>query len=187
MPPSNDSIPPQEHTTSPERPSGQFVKGTSGNPTGRPLGSRNKASQLAGNLPQENAPELTRKIIELALAGDPIALRFCMSRLVPVPKDRPIDLDFGPVGTLPQITAALPMITQAICEGRLTPNEGETLTKILATQSQLIAFQELRDRVAQLTEEVATLKKEKTGPRTLDIAQDLQEGRHLLEAAHEPV
>jgi hypothetical protein len=39
------------------------------------------------------AKALTRKAIELGLAGDTTALRLCLERLVPPRKDRPISLD----------------------------------------------------------------------------------------------
>lgn len=171
----------------PQRRGGQFSRGASGNPTGRPRGSRNKSTQLVESLLQGEAEELTRKTIERAKAGDPIALRLCMSRLLPVPKDRPISLELGPVETLPQVSTALSQVAQATGQGRLTPTEGETLTRMLATQSQVAALLELRERFAQLAQDVAALKQAKTStPRTIDITAELLDGRKLLEAPGDP-
>ena len=51
-----------------------FAKGQSGNPGGRQLGSRNKATIAAQMLLADEAEALTRKAVELALGGDPTAL-----------------------------------------------------------------------------------------------------------------
>ena len=58
--------------------SGQFSKGTSGNPSGRPAGSRNHATLLMESLLEGEAEQLTRKLLELALGGDLIAIRLCL-------------------------------------------------------------------------------------------------------------
>jgi hypothetical protein len=48
-----------------------FVKGRSGNPTGRRYGSSNKKTLTAAVLLDGEAEALTRKAAELALAGGP--------------------------------------------------------------------------------------------------------------------
>ena len=54
---------------------GQFAKGKSGNPNGRPQGSRNAATLALESLLDGQAEALTQKAIDLALAGDLGALR----------------------------------------------------------------------------------------------------------------
>ena len=51
-----------------------------GNP-GRPLGFRNKATLAAEVLLDGETEKLTRKAIELAMAGDTVALRLCLNRI----------------------------------------------------------------------------------------------------------
>jgi hypothetical protein len=48
-----------------------FVRGHSGNPAGRPAGARNRKTLAASLLLDGEAEALTRKAVELALAGDP--------------------------------------------------------------------------------------------------------------------
>jgi hypothetical protein len=62
---------------------GRFEKGRSGNPSGRRFGSRNKGTLAAATLLSGKAEALTRKAVELVLAGDPTAMRLCIERLLP--------------------------------------------------------------------------------------------------------
>jgi len=72
-----------------EQQGGRFGKGRSGNPRGRPLGSRNSATLAAEALLEGEAEKLTRKCIELALSGDTVALRLCLERFTPRAKTAP--------------------------------------------------------------------------------------------------
>jgi hypothetical protein len=66
-------------------------KGRSGNPAGRRPGSRNKAATLAAAaLLAGESEALTRKAVELALAGDPTAMRLCIERLLPPRRERTV-------------------------------------------------------------------------------------------------
>ena len=67
-----------------------FEKGTSGNPSGRPRGSRNATTLALEVLLDGQAQALTQKAIDLALTGDIPALRLCLDRILPPRKDRPV-------------------------------------------------------------------------------------------------
>ena len=87
--------------------SGRFPKGVSGNPAGRPPGSRNRGTLFIESLLEAEAETLTRKVIELAKEGDRTALRLCMERFVPARKDRPIHVSLPPAETIQQISASI--------------------------------------------------------------------------------
>ena len=55
-----------------------FEKGRSGNPKGRPMGVRNKATEAAELVLDGEAEALTRKAVERALEGEASALRLCL-------------------------------------------------------------------------------------------------------------
>src|SRR5262245_35453856 len=74
------------------QPGGPFAKGQSGNPAGRPPGSRNRASLLAEALLEDETEGIIRKLAELARSGDFAALRLCLDRLIPPLKERPMRL-----------------------------------------------------------------------------------------------
>src|SRR6056297_858504 len=70
-----------------------------GNP-GRPRGARNRATQAALALLDGEAEALSRKAVELALGGDPTALRLCLERIAPPRKDAPVSFE------VPEMTSA---------------------------------------------------------------------------------
>jgi len=76
---------------------GRWQKGQSGNPDGRPIGSRNEATLVAQTLLEGEAEVLTRKAIRLATSGNAMLLKFFLERLLPPPprnqEDDPVDLE----------------------------------------------------------------------------------------------
>src|SRR5258707_3922119 len=54
---------------------GQFLKGQSGNPTGKPPGARNRATMLAEQLFDGASGELSREALAKAMNGDSAVLR----------------------------------------------------------------------------------------------------------------
>lgn len=140
---------------------GQFSKGTSGNPAGRPPGSRNKATLMMEAMLEGEGEQLTRKLIDLASGGDIVALRLCLERLIPPRKDRSICLDLPRVENLPQISAAMSTVLEAIGDGRITPTEGETLANILTQQTNLVANLDLDRRVTELEQAISANKRDR--------------------------
>ena len=131
-------------------PGGMFAKGKSGNPKGRTRGSRNKATEAAALLLAGEAEALTRKAVELALEGDTTALRLCLERIYPAPKDRPVAVDLPPVETaadLPRATAAL---LAAVARGAITPQEGNALAAIVAAHGKAVDVAEIDARITAL-------------------------------------
>ena len=60
----------------------KFVKGQSGNPAGRPIGSKNKCTQFR-ELLEDDLPTLVSVLRDKALEGDMNAMRLLLERLVP--------------------------------------------------------------------------------------------------------
>jgi hypothetical protein len=117
---------------------GQWARGASGNPAGRPVGSRNQSKVFVEQLLLPHQEALLEKAIELALKGDPVALRLCIERLYPAPKERRIDLPLPQVRNVEEATAALSTVLTGIGEGQITPGEGAILAEIVETQERLV-------------------------------------------------
>jgi Family of unknown function (DUF5681) len=100
----------------------------SGNPAGKPKGARHRTTVVAEALLDGEAEVITRKVIDLALAGDISALRLCLERLIPPRKDRPVEFDLPQVSTSADAAKAALSILRATAEGSLTPSEAEILS-----------------------------------------------------------
>jgi hypothetical protein len=126
-----------------------FQKGRSGNPSGRPEGSRNKATIVAQKLLDGQAEALVQKAINL---------RICLERLVPPRKDAPLCVTLPKVETpmdLPKATAA---ILEAVAKGDLTPSEGQTLAGILENHRKSLELADIEQRLSQLEEQLSERK-----------------------------
>lgn len=67
---------------------GRFAPGCSGNPAGRPRGSRNKATIIAASLVGDTAQAVVTCLINRALEGDLGAQRFIVGRILPAMRMR---------------------------------------------------------------------------------------------------
>ena len=121
-----------------------FKKGQSGNPAGRPKGSRDK--RLALMLSNEKA--LQRKLVKMALGGDVAAMRIIADRLWTRlrPEAVPVRVT-TPSSGLAQQGAA---IIDAALSGQLTPDVLRDLLSALANQARLIEFTEIEARLQAL-------------------------------------
>lgn len=122
---------------------------------GRPKGSRNTATLEAQQLLAENAKAITTKCILLAMQGDKIALRLCMERIAAPRRDVNVRFPFTPVKTAADVHAAMERTLQLIATGRLTPAEGELLTRILESRRMAIETVQMEERIAKLEENAA--------------------------------
>ncbi len=52
---------------------------------------------VAEQLLDGEAKALTRKVVELALAGDTVALKLCLERILPIRRGRPVPFALPPI------------------------------------------------------------------------------------------
>ena len=133
---------------------GHFAKGQSGNPAGRPKGSRNATTLALESLLDGQAPALTQKAIDLALTGDMAALRLCLDRILPPRKDSPVAFDLPVMKSLSDAVPAMGALVRAVGQGDLTPTEAGELTKMVQAFAKIIETAELEERVRTLEETI---------------------------------
>jgi hypothetical protein len=75
---------------------GRFAKGRSGDHSGRRIGSRNKAMLADAALLASESEALTREV-ELALVGDPTAMRLCLERILRPCRERTVKFALPPI------------------------------------------------------------------------------------------
>jgi len=131
-----------------------FKSGRSGNPTGRPKGARNRATVAAETLLEGEAETITRKCIDLALEGDLVALRLCLSRVVPVKRERTIELDLPGLEGSQDALRAIGKVIEAVGCGAITPSEGASVASLLETHRRTFEVEELERRLEALEAQV---------------------------------
>ena len=124
--------------------------GQSGNPNGRPKGSRNRVTLVALAAMEEGADAIARKVVDLAKEGDISAARLVIERLVPVAKERPIFLSLPDTGSAEGVAQAQAAILQAVAAGDILLGEAATLAGIVEARRKALETQELEQRISAL-------------------------------------
>jgi hypothetical protein len=134
-----------------DRKNGRNTDGTfgPGNP-GKPKGTRHKATQAALALLDGEAEALTRKAVDMALAGDGAALRLCLERIAPPRRDAPVSFDLPPMQSAADAAKAAGAVLDAVAMGDLTPQEGAHIMALVETYRRTLETTELEARVTAL-------------------------------------
>ena len=128
----------------------RFKPGKSGNPAGKPKGSRNAATLAMEALLDGEFEALTRKAIELAKGGDMAALRLCLDRILPPRKDRPVSFTLPAITGTTDAAAAMVSILAAVSSGDVTPGEAAEVSKLIDSYVRAVEATELHERITRL-------------------------------------
>jgi len=120
-----------------------------GNP-GRPGGSKNRTTRLLEELVAGEGKKLTRKVVELALAGNVKCLEWCLDRLMPRRNGRPIDFTLPAVNGADDVVVAMTAITTAVNDGSLSTEEAGQLVHILNGCAKAFEIYGFATRIATL-------------------------------------
>ena len=129
---------------------GRFVRERSGNPAGRPKGCRDHAGRAARALLTGEGEALTRKAIELALAGDAMALRLCLERLIGPCRERAVEFDMPTIGGASDLAAAMAAVAVAAAQGSVTPREVMQLGQVVEAYVRAVEATEFEQRLKTL-------------------------------------
>ena len=125
----------------------KFKPGQSGNPNGKPKGTKDKRTELR-ELLQPHAEGLVNKVVEKALEGDTTALRLCLDRLIPPYRAGNISVVLNDIeGTL---TEKGEKIIGAMGSGEITPSDASSMLQALAAQCRVQELDELERRIRKL-------------------------------------
>ena len=120
-----------------------------GNP-GRPPGARHKATLAIEALLEGEAEAIGRKCIDMALAGDQVAMRLAMERIAPVRRGRPVSFALPPLDAAGDLPKAIGALLAAVADGDVTPDEAVALAHIVEVRRRSIETAELETRIAAL-------------------------------------
>ena len=135
-----------------------FLKGQSGNPTGRPIGSRNKATLLAEAMLDDDAGAVTRSTIDTAKSGNALAQKICMERLVPPRRERFVEFAVPPINTPADLAAAMGAVMAALAAGEITPGEAERISNAALVWMRAIENTDLVGQLRELRERYGRIK-----------------------------
>ena len=133
-----------------------FRKGQSGNPRGRPVGARHKATLAAEALLDGEAEALTRKAIEAALNGDTVAMRLCLERILPARRSRPIQFVIPSLKSVADAGLVMAAIVEAVTAGQISPDEGAELSRLLESFVKVFEVSDLERRLRALEDAAAS-------------------------------
>lgn len=140
----------QGFTPQPNKPPKGWQPGQSGNPKGRPVGSRNKKNVIAEEF-EKDGSEVARVVMNAALEGDMQAANMVLQRLSPPLRARAEKVTF-------ELTPDAPLHEQAnqvlasVAEGAIDPETGKMLIDCIQSVAGIRAVDELEARLQALEE-----------------------------------
>ena len=127
-----------------------FQKGRSGNPVGRGPGSRKRATIAAAKLPAGASEDLTRRAVAPALAGDPMGLRLCVERILPVYRECAVKFARSAIKGPADIALAMKAVTSALADGEITPGEADRIAAVVDAFVRAIGTSDFERRLQEL-------------------------------------
>ncbi|MDD3481821.1 DUF5681 domain-containing protein [Azovibrio restrictus] len=131
-----------------------WKKGQSGNPRGRPKGSRNKATLLAIAAMEGELTDVVKVVIDAAKGGDMAAARLVVDKLIPTTRERPLSIALPDVTSVDDCATAQAKVLAAVAAGEILPGEGETLAGLIEHQRRSLETSDLAARMTALEEQL---------------------------------
>jgi hypothetical protein len=128
----------------------RFKKGQSGNPAGRPQGSRNHAATRIRDLLGPKTGEIVNKLTDMALAGNIGAIRLCLDRLVPTGKYEPLLCEMRPLAKAADAVGAMAGLASAAAAGEVTADEAAKFAKMISVYVDTLEAHDFEERLTKL-------------------------------------
>lgn len=126
---------------------GQFAKGKSGNPAGRPKGALGKATKWREAL-SVHGDDLFKVAVEHALNGDMQALKLCLERISPPVKPTSDPVEFALRGKT--LSDKAESVLQAIADGVIDVDSGRKLIGAISDLGKIIEVDSILERLEAL-------------------------------------
>ena len=125
-----------------------FLPGTSGNPAGRPRGAKNRSTVMSQALSDADAAAIVDAVVAKAKRGDMVAARLVLDRLWP--KGRTVALELPPATDAKAVKQAHSTLLRSLAAASVTPEEAETISRVLTAQLRAIETADIDQRLAGL-------------------------------------
>jgi Family of unknown function (DUF5681) len=135
----------------------RFAKGVSGNPKGRPQGSRSKSAVAGEQILESARDSIFLAAVDGAQKGDPTALRLCVERLYPLRKGRPVKFPLPSIKTPGDVVKALADVSAAMADGELSPDEATAIAGVIEISRKAFETCDLAAEVEELKKHFAAM------------------------------
>lgn len=122
--------------------------------TGRPAGSRNKATLALEALIGGEGEEIVRHILSEAKNGNTVYGKALLDRLLPPRKSAPISVEIPMVEAAADLEQVLIKVINDMATGEITPDEAQSITGVIANHIKLHESLKLEDRLKKVEQAV---------------------------------
>ena len=91
----------------------------------------------------------------MALAGDAVALRLCLDRILPTLRERPVTLELPPPSGPMDAVAASAALLAAVAAGEIAPGAAQDIGRLLELHLKAVELHDFETRLAALEEKPA--------------------------------
>jgi hypothetical protein len=96
------------------------------------------------------AEALTQRAIDLAMAGDPTALKLCLERILPRRRSGRVQLRLPTIDSVEDVPRALRRVIGAAAAGHLDLEDASVLAALVDRQRQALESRDLAKRIEEL-------------------------------------
>ena len=129
---------------------GQFLKGQSGNPAGKPPGARNRATIVAEQLFDNASGEVSKEALAQALNGNSAVLRLIVTRLIGPRRHRESGFAMPLLQSAADVAPAIAAIAAAAAEGAISTAEASEMSQVVERYTRALAADEIETRLRRL-------------------------------------
>lgn len=117
-------------------------------------GHRIHIASVCEKIVSDKAPELVSKTVQAALDGDMTAMRLCMDRVMPVLKNRPVNISIPEINTADDAMKALGQVVKEVAAGVISIDEGNGMIQMINNIREIILQNEDISRMKSYQETI---------------------------------